>query len=61
MNHLQKFLTVSFEKFKTVSFAFSIMKNIAAFFSGFPVKLICYIAFGSASSCCLLKSITISL
>ena len=49
-----------------VSFTSSIMKYIAVF--AFPplskifLKLICYIAFGSASSaCCLLKSIAISL
>ena len=37
------------------------MKNIVASFSRFPVKLICCIAFGWASSFCLLKSIAISL
>ena len=43
-----------------VSFASSIMTTIAArpLWLRFPVKLICCIAFGSASSaCCLLKSI----
>ena len=50
------------ENSKTVSFASSIMGNIAALFSRFSVKLICYIAVGSASSaCCLLKSIVIIL
>ena len=49
-----------------VSFASSIMKNIDVFTIGFRaqfcVKLICSIAFGSASSaCCLLKSIVIIL
>ena len=48
------------EKSKTVSFPFSIMKNIVAppAWSKFPVKLICCIAFGLASSVyCLLKPI----
>ena len=46
------------EKSKIVSFPSSVMKNIVPLFSRFPVKLICYIAFGSASSACfLLKSI----
>ena len=57
-------LTVPFKKFKTVSFASSIMKNIVApsALVRFPVKLICCIALGSAfSSCCLLKSIAINL
>ena len=57
-------LTVPFEKSKTVSFASSIMKNIveSPTLSKFPVKLICWIAFGSASSfCCLLKSIAVHL
>ena len=52
--------TVPCEKSKMVSFAFSIMQNIIASSSRsrFPVKLICCIALGSASSaCCLLKSI----
>ena len=47
-----------------VSFASSIMKNIAVFpfQSRFPVKLICSIAFVSTSSaCCLLKSFAITL
>ena len=60
-------LTVTHEKSKTVSFASSVMKSIVVlsfiFRSWlslrfrFPVRLICCIAFGSASSaCCLLKS-----
>ena len=57
---------VTCEKSKTVSFASSIMENIVvtSFPSQkrFPVKLICFIAFGSASStCCLLKSVAITL
>ena len=47
-----------------LSFASSIMKTIVVFpaTSRFPVRLICCIAFGSASSaCCLLKSIAIIL
>ena len=47
-----------------VSFASSTMKSICVSpsRSRFPVKLICSIAFGSASSACyLLKSIEISL
>ena len=54
--------TVLFEKPKTVSFAFSIMKNIAetSALSRFPIEL-CFIALWSASSfCCLLKSIAIN-
>ena len=51
-----------FEKSNLVSFFSSIMKNIVALFSRFPVKLICCIAFGSASSACdLLRSIAITL
>ena len=53
--------TVCCEKSKTISFASSIMKNIDVSFSIFPVKLICCIAFGSASSfCCLLESVAIN-
>ena len=47
---------IPFEKSKTVSLASPIMKNICVFpfRFRFPVKLICCIAFGSASSfCCL--------
>ena len=57
-------LKVPFEKSKTVSFTSSIMKNITLLFASFrfSVKLICCIAFGSASSAyCLLKSIAIIL
>ena len=41
-----------FEKSETVSLASSVMKNIVApsALLGFPVKLICCITFGSASS-----------
>ena len=48
----QNTLTVPFEKFETVSFASSIMKDIAedSALSRFPVKLICWFAFGSTSS-----------
>ena len=54
-------LTDSLEKSKPVLFAFLTMRNIAAFYSEFPVKLTCYIAFGSASSfCCSLKSFIIT-
>ena len=73
MNHLQNLyeffrlvhqLTVPFEKSKTVLFASSVMKYIVApsALSRFPVNLICYFAFRSASSFCfLLKPITINL
>ena len=49
-----------------VSSVSSIIKDIVVYAIGssarFPVKLICCIAFGSASSaCCLLKYITINL
>ena len=52
------------EKIHLVSFASSIIKNIVALFaqSRYPVKLICCIAFRSASSaCCLLESIATTL
>ena len=52
------------KKSKIISFASSIAKNVSVFSSRstFPVTLICYIAFGSPSStCCLGKSIAISL
>ena len=53
--------TVPCEKSKIVSFASSIMKTTSAR-SRFPVKLICFIAFGSASSAyCLLKSVAVIL
>ena len=57
-------LTVPCDKSKMISFTSSIMKNInlSLLPSRFRVKLVCYIAFGSASSaCCLLKSISIIL
>ena len=59
-------LTVPCEKFKILSSASSIMKNIVVFVAPsqarFPVKLICCIAFKSESSAFyLLKSITIML
>ena len=41
-----EYFTVPCEKSKTVSFASSIMKNTAAFWAKFPVKLICCIVFG---------------
>ena len=56
--------TVPFEKSKMVSFASSIMKNIVALSSRsrFPVKLICFLALGSASNAyCLLNSAAIIL
>ena len=52
------------EKSKIVSLVSSFMTSIAVSpsHSKFSVQLICYIAFGSASSaCCLLKSITVSI
>ena len=64
MEHIHNTLTVPCEKSKMVSFASLIMKNIVApaAQSRFPVKLICCIAFGSASSgSCLVKSIAIIL
>ena len=48
-----KTFTVSCEKSKTISFASSIKKNNAACWPKFPAKLICCIAFGSASSACV--------
>ena len=56
--------TVPCEKSKIVYFVSSIMKNIFVFLfrARLHVKLICCIAFGSASrACCLLKSIAIIL
>ena len=53
---------VPYERSKMVSFASSVMKNIIVFppRPKFVVKLICCVAFGSASSTyCLLKSISI--
>ena len=57
---IHKTLTVSCEKSKMVYFASSIMKNIVASSSQsrFPVKLICCIAFGSASSAYYLLKFT---
>ena len=60
MEHIHNTFTVPCENSKMVSFASSIMKNIAVFLaqSRFPVKVICCMAFPSASSiCCLLKYI----
>ena len=51
-------LSIRYEKFKIVFFASWIMKNIVVFsaLNRFAIKLICCIAFRSASSaCCLLK------
>ena len=60
---IYKNYTVTCEKSKAVSFASSRMKNIVVIpaQSKFLVKLICWIALGSASrTCCLLKSISIN-
>ena len=57
-------LTVPFEKSKTFSFVSSIIKNIVSLSAlfRFPVELICFIDFGSASCfCCLLKSVAVYL
>ena len=64
MEYTGKTFTVTFEKFKQVSFASSIMEDTAVFpvLCRFLIKLICWNAFGSASvSCYLLKSIAITL
>ena len=64
MEHIHKTFTAPCEKSKTFSFPSSIMKNIVApsARSRFPLKLICCIAFGSASNACyLLKCIAIIL
>ena len=64
MEHIHNTFAVHCKKSEMASFASSIMKSIVVFpgLSIFPVKLICCIAFGSASSsCCLLKSIAIVL
>ena len=64
MEHIHNIFTAPCEKSKMVSFTSLIVKKIVAPSSRsiFPVKLICYIASGSASSaCCLLKSIAIIL
>ena len=63
-SNIHNTLTVPYGKSEMVSFASPVMKNIVVFSfqSKFPVKLICRIAFGSASSaCCLLESIAIIL
>ena len=63
-NNIHTTLTVSYGKSEVVSFASPVMKNIVVFSfqSRFLVKLICRIAFGSASSaCCLLESTAIIL
>ena len=54
MEHIHNPFAVPSEKSKTASFASSIMENIVApsARSRFSVKLICCIAFGSASSTC---------
>ena len=56
-------LTVPCEKFKMVSFASSITENINLLLLPlrFLVKLICCIAFGSASSPCCLLNLLLSL
>ena len=62
VEHMHNTFTVLCEKSKMVSFTFPIMKNINLLLLPFrfSVKLICCIAFGSASSaCCLRKSIAI--
>ena len=59
-----KTFTVPCEKSKTVSLVSSIIKSIFVFpaLPRFAVKLICWIAYGSASrACCLLKSIAVIL
>ena len=66
MKHVHNTLTVSCEKSKVVSFASSTMENTAVFTFGlrcrFSVRLICYVAFGSASrTCCLLEPIAMIL
>ena len=64
MEHIHNTPTVHCEKSKMASFASSIMKNTVAppARPRFLAKLICCIVLGSASSsCCLLKSIAISL
>ena len=64
VEHIHNTFTVPCEKSKIVSFASSIIKNIAMFpsRSRFVVKLICCIAFGSVSiAYSLLKSMAIIL
>ena len=56
-------IAVPFENSETFSFASSIIKHTAvcSAWSRFAVKLLSYIAFGSASSaCCLLKLLLLS-
>ena len=55
--NIKKTLAAPCERSKIVSFLSSRMKNIVAARSKFPVKLICWIALGSASRAyCFLKS-----
>ena len=64
LNKIYNTFTVPCEKSKMVSFASSIMNNIVVFLSRsrFAVKLIFFIAVGSASSaCCLLRSTAVIL
>ena len=66
MKQVQNTLTVSCEKSKVASFASSTMENTAVFTFGsrcrFSVKLICCVAFGSASrTCCLPEPIAMIL
>ena len=64
LKHIHNTFTVPCEKSKILFFFSSIMKNTVApaAQSKFPVKLICCIAFESASSAsCLVKSIAIIL
>ena len=59
VEHIHNTFTILCEKSKTVYFTSSVMENIVepSARSRLPVKLICCIAFGSASSyCCSLKS-----
>ena len=61
-DNIHNTLTVPCEKSKMVSSTSSVMKNsnVLLLPSRFPVKFICFLAFGSTSSaCCLLKSIAI--
>ena len=63
VEHIQNTFKVPCEKSKIVSFTSSIIKNINLLLLPlrFPVKLICSIAFGLASSaCCLLKNLLLS-
>ena len=63
-DNIDNTVTVPYEKSKMVYFASSVMKNtvVSPARSRFHVKLICCVAFRSASSaCCLLKSIAVIL